>query len=468
MKVSFDCVNLNYTIVEITRLILYRAKLYASVIPNGEIYCFDSREWRLAYELPKEGKNEFSLWAGGCWEAWEWSKDEHLYFGGFSLPGGMFSAVIIRHDGSRWERINLTEQELLVPESREEVYGIHEFNGNLYVKTHGGRIYTSSDGLNWRYMKTLDGKPELNAIEAHGMAVFDGKLYVLKTGAGIYAFDGKNWSKPISPEEKKYPSSIATYKGKLYAGFYNILPTTEVEDRPFVCSLEDGFFDVESYHYPNTIYVTADGENWRPFASFEEPVRRMKSIDGYLWFVNSKRNAQGPGQEIHNSLWRYDGMKIQRLISLPGVITDIAMYKGVYYISNAHNAELQGMRPGTMAFIYSFFPDEVEHLARLKPEPRILYLWKNKRIEHEGDFTEPVPVAGYTNKTLYLISDQEGVLNILGMPTGEESGIHLERDKAIEANHLFKFSLNYGIAWLRLRFIPKRPATVNAYIHLEG
>jgi len=182
----------------------------------------------------------------------------------------------------------------------------------------------------------------------------------------------------------------------------------------------------------------------------------MEVIDGCLWLLASTRNEQAPGMELHNSLWRYDGRKLIRLMSFPACITDIAQYKGLYYVSRAHIAEAQGTRCGSNLFVYSMTPVEIEELARIRPEPRSVRPWRDAQIQQDTAISEPIPCAGYAKKSIYFTSDSGTYLPIA-------SGLKAEQKTSIV------YSIDLAANWLRLRFTPSSsPARIDGCVVLEG
>jgi len=473
MQVCFDrdYGDFGLPISECTRLVVYKGKLYTAIIPTGEFFVSEGGPFKLAYQLPVG--HQRPGWAGGCWESWEWSKDRCLYFGGFGYPQDPFSGVIVRFDGRDWWRIGLTpgleEQRAkykLHPYG-EEVFSLTEYGPHLYAKTRDGLVFRTKDGLEWEKTTILDGTPEVDPIESHGATVFGEKLYLPRAGAGLFSFDGTSWRGPLALDGLKYPAHVITYRDRFYVSFWNVRDAHEFISQPRNRWVSEARRR-GGFAYPNLVYSTVDGETWEIFAAFEEPVRRMEVIDGCLWLLASTRNEQAPGMELHNSLWRYDGRKLTRLMSFPGCITDIAQYKCHYYVSCAHIAEAQGSRCGSNLFIYSMTPAEIEELARMRPEPRSIRPWPCVQIVQKDTITEPIPCAGYARKTVYLTSDQHGTLDILIDPDGRGSYLPIASGLEVKRKIPFIYSTDLAASWLRLRFAPSLPASVDSCVVLEG
>jgi len=173
--------------------------------------------------------------------------------------------------------------------------------------------------------------------------------------------------------------------------------------------------------------------------------------------------------ELHNSLWRYDGRKLIRLMSFPACITDIAQYKGLYYVSCAHIAEAQGTRCGSNLFVYSMTPAEIEELARIRPEPRSVRPWRDAQIQQDTAISEPIPCAGYAKKSIYFTSDQQGTLDVLIDPDGSGTYLPIASGLKAEQKTSIVYSIDLAANWLRLRFTPSSsPARIDGCVVLEG
>lgn len=94
-------------------------------------------------------------------------------------------------------------------------------------------------------------------------------------------------------------------------------------------------------------------------------------------------------------------------------------------------------------------------------------VWKDTVIVVAGANSFDVPCTNYKNKTVYLLSDQSGILNIYVDP--DKSGIYRAflLGIVITANTAYSMMTEYGMAYMRLNFVPAVQATVNAYVVTE-
>lgn len=210
---------------ETTRLVRYKGELYTIIAPLGQIWKYDKKDWKKAYDIgeevgrnPVDPSNVYSKWAFSCWAIKHCSFDDKLYFGGMWYPGN--GAAIVRYAKSteKWEFLDLSSEI-----GGSEILVLEEFGNYLYAATNAGDIWRSTDGQNWT--KVFDGVTGYNLIHAlsadelHGgnkiraglstwekgnmVSSGDGKVYV--------SSDGVSWAEELDLPDTGGVVSLATY-----------------------------------------------------------------------------------------------------------------------------------------------------------------------------------------------------------------------------------------------------------------
>jgi len=157
--------------------------------------CADS--WELFYNGSYSGIKSMASYNG------------KLYVGNGFFDG---EADILEYDGSKWS--------LSYDGGNKSVPCMQVYNGKLYAGLEGGDFGDGDvivfDGTTW---KTSFEGPQ-NRIAS--LAVHNNRLYA-GTGQSdgyVYAYDGATWQRAYNAtEEDSSVESMASYDGKLYAGF---------------------------------------------------------------------------------------------------------------------------------------------------------------------------------------------------------------------------------------------------------
>jgi hypothetical protein len=150
-----------------------------------------------------------------------------------------------------------------------------------------------------------------------------------------------------------------------------------------------------------------------------------------------------------------------RLIGQPFLFLDSDGTCKLYYFSETFGTPIR--RIG-MAYVNLEMLSPNQSQVRNSLEWRI---WKDATIVPVGSNSFDIPCTNFRKKTIYLLSDQNGTLTIYVDP--DKSGTYRAflSGIIITANTMYSTMTEYGMAYMRLNFVPSAQATVNAYVVTE-
>jgi len=103
-------------------------------------------------------------------------------------------------------------------------------------------------------------------------------------------------------------------------------------------------------------------------------------------------------------------------------------------------------------------------IRKFQPPP--LQLWENETVAATGEYTRKVPAHPYSAKTFYLISDQDGTVDIQ-VDLGDGVWRDWLTGLSVTANTLWSRQTTYDAQFMRLFFNPAAEATVSAWAVLR-
>ncbi|RLJ01578.1 MAG: hypothetical protein DRP08_05360 [Candidatus Aenigmatarchaeota archaeon] len=103
-------------------------------------------------------------------------------------------------------------------------------------------------------------------------------------------------------------------------------------------------------------------------------------------------------------------------------------------------------------------------IRKFQPPP--LPLWQNETVPATGKSTREVPGQFYSAKTFYLLSDQDGAVDIQ-VDLGDGVWRTLVDDEPVTANALWSYQTTYDAKFMRLFFDPVAEATVSSWAVLR-
>jgi len=441
--------------LEVEALIPYKEHLYAHVGPIGKIYKFDGYEWSQVWS-----KDEIPVtdpfhpgWYAAMWAATRF-KDGRLYFGGehFQKPYGR--NIILAYDGETFE---LTE---LGGYDTNEIVSLYHYGDALYAgeRAIGGRappgttagwLWRSYDGVTWERIWMEPGQRGLTCMEQYG-----GDLYIgteENPPSKIYRFDGSVPPTEVlsDPEIRRF-KVLGSLRGKLWCGAL----TTDYR------------FALFSY----------DGSTWNKivFDFYGEPYGIFWAYDVMLIGTASEFGEAGK-LRASGRILAFDGVRLWEVLTLPSIgVSRIAPYAGTVYFGTLWETEptlarYEGRRVG----IYRLDPKDFVYPLRLPPRTHYFYdssdlvKVKDKTIGVGGFTSCPIPIIGFRSRTVYLLSDQGGTIDIEIDQFGDGDWQTYISSDTVTANTLYRASITGDAAYLRISFTPSAEAAVTAKLVLS-
>ena len=95
-------------------------------------------------------------------------------------------------------------------------------------------------------------------------------------------------------------------------------------------------------------------------------------------------------------------------------------------------------------------------------------LWYDETVGVGGSTSPKVFTSRWERKTIYLISDQGGSLDVEVDPAGNGDWRTLASGLSVTADTLFSYQTTYYAMYMRVRFTPVAEATVRLYLCVDG
>ena len=189
----------------------------------------------------------------------------------------------------------------------------------------------------------------------------------------------------------------------------------------------------------------------------------------------------GTGRGSTIDLWMFDGMQFYRVASLPMHARGMTYCDGRLYLACHMHCEVDAspeLQHLTRAFLVEL---ELDVLERRELPPRTLRVWDGYSIGTDGLYSDDeyvdadgyyhpateILTLGYERKAIYLVSDQDGTLDVEIDP--DLRGDWKAFDSvSVTANKLCAYMTTHPFARMRFKFTPSATAKVYAWVNLEG
>jgi len=420
-------------------------KIYVGVGPAGEFWSWDGEEWTLEYTYPHAATSPSDYnWRLTAWVAEVFGGN--LYFGGKHwVPG---RPCIVRFDGTNWTVIALGT-------GVAEVYGLiaHYVGGQwwLYAATGdeadgNGKIYRSSDGVNWAHIYTAVG------VQLRTIAVYNSRLYVGNSSNNLYyTIDGTTFlTVPVGGSNYHIKSfdgllyiarnntEICTYNGAAvthlcsFRNFSGVVDLNVISNKTLIASLREASNTVIGLGNNNRGYCEIWATNG--YTAFPSGFRKIFSLPSDIIGLGHNPALVFGRVMLGTSFWRSYTKQKQRYMAQVSVREDYT--------------------PTLLAC------DLLNFLTPTATTPSTFNLWENQVIG-AAEETDPIPIYGFKNTDIYFKSNANGTLTILVDVRGNGT-FETYDTMAIVANVFTPYPMTGHPIYLKLRF--SAIATVTARV----
>lgn len=283
-------------------------------------------------------------WDGSAWHplggginnfgyAMVWKLLKHqgrIYCGGaFGQAGSVAADNVAAWDGSQWHAVGAGVQGTSYG---AVVHALCVFNNEVYI---GGHFTTSGANSGFHSVARFDGTQlqpiggvdlaEVNPPGVYGMAAWNGRLYC----GGEFEVAGQ----PFVPGQTIGAYHIAAYDGAVWSRVgdgLGINGEVHVLGRYQGQVIAGGHFGIAGGFYTTSL-ARFDGDDWRPFGSFDGDVEAMTEHNGELWVAGEFYTVNGTPA---NGVARFDGSQWHEVGGGPGLsrANSIASYQGMIHV----------------------------------------------------------------------------------------------------------------------------------------
>jgi len=379
--------------------------------------------------------------------------NDMLYFGGLFDPPNQ-GGVIRTSDGATWEEIMW-----ITGLTSNEVFDLEVYGGKLYATAGDGTIYESSDGSTWTLIYTVPGG-RAGALITYPRDA-PNRLYYISASwimgdpdaapTRIESFDGTTWTLETTI------SFLGQQGCKTLQRKY--LQGTGTQEWLYFGASDGGL-----WRY--------DGTSWVKIAKLPHPITELLAVGdllligcGYWWDRGQRTTAITTDRMATGVLYVADGLGyIAKVVEPLGLVMAAELFQAKVYLGLWGSERDYGQ---LLTFDVAVFSD----LLLRPPEPRVQYfegedetIWRAASIDI-GDRTFPIPCKGYSEKTLYFLSNTGGTLTVEVDIYGDGNWQTL-KPATITADKLYVDLIEADAAYIRISF--DTAATVTAWLSLRG